>query len=923
SVLTTNPIFPLHAGNVIISFDATLGNGALAGDTNNIYAHIGVITSESTNETDWQYIKTEWGENTSDTKFTKIGNDLYELSITHIRNYFGVPVEEEILQIALVIRSEEPIAQENPDDFIVARAVDGSDLYIDVYDDGLAVKITNPPKTNPLVELNSIIPVCSFAMGHTSFSIFIDDVFIKSSTSDTIIYGLNTNDYSPGMHSIVVEATDGTNNEKDSTHFFIREDVTLENLPVGIKNGINYINENTVTLVLEDPIYAKEYAFVIGGFNNWQIADSLFMKKTPDGKYFWLTISGLNSGKEYAYQYYIDGEIKIADPYSDKILDPWNDKYIPNYNYSSLKQYPFNLTKGIVSVLQTGQTDYTWTINDFEPVANADSLSNLIIYELLIRDFVSTSAIKDVEKRLDYLQNLGINAIELMPFNEFEGNSSWGYNPSFYFATDKFYGKKNDYKHFIDECHKRGIAVIMDMVLNHSFGQSPLVQMYWNDVEKKPTANNPWYNQEATHPLSPGYDFNHESTHTKDFVKDVLEYWLTEYKIDGFRFDLSKGFTQTYSGSDINVWSAYDQSRINIWNDYYSFIKSINDKAYVILEHLGHNDEEVILANAGMLLWANMNEQYTQTSMGFSSNSDFSNSLYSNRDFAYPNLIAYMESHDEERIMYKNLTYGNSNGSYNIKDEENAINTAAGVAAFYLLFPGPKMIWQFGELGYDYSINFCQDGTINEDCRTSDKPIHWEYLNDIDRQQIFSVYQNLLKLKTSEEAFRTGTFTYDLSGTGKREWISSSEFNLLAIANFDVTSFSMTYNFQHTGTWYNLFDQTTLNVTDVNMSNTFEPGEFHIYTDKYYDLGTIPVKNKDLYNIKLNIYPNPANNYITIQSSENFNIEVYDLTGKKVDAFIKTTNSQTYDISKLNNGIYSFVFKNDKEVITKKVVINR
>ena len=57
-----------------------------------------------------------------------------------------------------------------------------------------------------------------------------------------------------------------------------------------------------------------------------------------------------------------------------------------------------------------------------------------------------------------------------MPFNEFEGNDSWGYNPDFYFAPDKYYGPKNTLKEFIDSCHSKGIAVIMDIALNHSFG---------------------------------------------------------------------------------------------------------------------------------------------------------------------------------------------------------------------------------------------------------------------------------------------------------------------------------------------------------------------------------------------------------------------------------------------------------------------
>src|SRR5690554_7605996 len=108
-------------------------------------------------------------------------------------------------------------------------------------------------------------------------------------------------------------------------------------------------------------------------------------------------------------------------------------------------------------------------------------VDKLVVYELLIRYFTNNGDIKTVTDTLDYLQRLGVNAIELMPFNEFEGNDSWGYNPSFYFAADKAYGTLNDYKEFVDECHARGIAVLMDMVLNHSYGQSAFAQMYLED----------------------------------------------------------------------------------------------------------------------------------------------------------------------------------------------------------------------------------------------------------------------------------------------------------------------------------------------------------------------------------------------------------------------------------------------------------
>jgi 1,4-alpha-glucan branching enzyme len=157
------------------------------------------------------------------------------------------------------------------------------------------------------------------------------------------------------------------------------------------------------------------------------------MNKTPDGNKWWVQIDSLDPNTEYAYQFLVDGTLKVADPYSEKVLDPNNDGYISSTLYPGLKAYPAGQTSGIVSTMQANKPVYTWKNNNFvRPEKN-----NLVIYELLIRDFTTEHSYASTLQKLDYLTNLGINAIELMPVNEFEGNSSWGYNPSFYFAPDK------------------------------------------------------------------------------------------------------------------------------------------------------------------------------------------------------------------------------------------------------------------------------------------------------------------------------------------------------------------------------------------------------------------------------------------------------------------------------------------------------
>ena len=222
--------------------------------------------------------------------------------------------------------------------------------------------------------------------------------------------------------------------------------------------------------------------------------------------------------------------------------------------------YPEGKADGLVAVFRTRPPQYVWDNSTFTPPAKDD----LIIYELLVRDFVAAHDFKTIRDTLDYLDRLGVNAIEFLPVNEFEGNSSWGYNPSMYFAVDKYYGTADSFKELIDSCHGRGIAVIMDMVLNHAYGSNPLVRMYFSSSTNEPSANNPWFNVKAPHTaFSWGYDFNHQSYATQEFVDSVCHYWISEFKVDGFRFDFTKGFTNLATTTDAAM-SAYDPSRIAI-----------------------------------------------------------------------------------------------------------------------------------------------------------------------------------------------------------------------------------------------------------------------------------------------------------------------------------------------------------------------
>ncbi|NMB72147.1 MAG: alpha-amylase, partial [Bacteroidales bacterium] len=852
-LIVTDPALPVENLPVTVIFDATQGNKGLMNYTgDDVYAHTGVITDKSTSPSDWKYVKAAWNVNLPECKLTKIEPNKYQISLgPSIRDFYGVPAGEKILKMCFVFR--------NSTGSVTGRDVGGADIFVPVYEPGLAVSFVRPSRYFTILGLNETLNVEINFKDADSAALFLDGIRKKASVSSPLTWSFTASGYD--RHLLVATAWKGQESASDTVWYLVRGNTVQQTVPTGKTDGLNYDDPQTVTFVLYAPY--KNHVYLLGDFNNWLPDNSYLLKKDNDR--FWYTLTGLTPGKEYIFQYLVDDSILIADPYCEKISDPWNDKYIPERIYPNLIKYPEGKTTEIAGVLQTNQPDFPWE----EPVFKAPSADTLVIYELLIRDFTDNRDIKTVTDTLDYLKRLGVNAVELMPFSEFEGNDSWGYNPSFYFAPDKAYGTKDDYKKFIDECHKRGMAVIMDIVLNHTYGSSPMVRLYF--AGGKPTAQNPWYNQTSPNPTySWGYDFNHESPATQYFVDRVLRYWVNEYKIDGFRFDFSKGFTNTPGDG----W-AYDPSRISILKRMADAIRSVKPDVLLILEHFTDNSEEKELASYGFLLWGNMNSKYNEATMGYndSGKSDFTTVSYLARGWSEPNLVGYMESHDEERLNYKNITYGNSFGTYNIKFMPTAVKRMELASVFFYPVAGPKMIWQFGELGYDISINF--------NGRLGIKPAKWDYYENINRKRLFTVTSKLITLKKTEPVFQTSDYYMNVGGAIKTIRWNGTDNTVIAIGNFDVTPRNYTVNFPSAGTWYDYFWADSLVLENPSVQISLQPGEYRFYSSKKLNgFGSINIGfNAPIASEKIRIYPNPARNQINITSAGKIkSIVIYTLS---------------------------------------------
>jgi len=874
-IITTIPTFVTQDGGAIdIIYDASLGTAGLKDytGTDGIYAHTGVITNASSSTSDWKHAPT-WGDNSDKYKLTALGNNKYKLTITpDMAAYYGLLAGEKVSKMAFVFRNGLKTKE--------GKDTGGKDIFIDVYQSGLNAAFS-VPSTNQSVTAGTVMNIQFNSSIAANLNLLINGTSVQTaSTATNLTYSYtfaSANDY-----TLIASATASGTTVYDTVRICVPTPVTNQVRPAGVKDGINYIDNTTATLVLYAP--NKTNVFLIGEFNDWTQLNAYQMKK--DGDYWWYTLTGLTPGKLYAFQYLVDGTIKSSDPYTELVLDPWNDKWINQYYsiFPNMKAYPEGKTDGLVATLQTTKTAYNWEIPNF----TMPSKENMVIYELLLRDFTREKSLEAAMAKLDYLKNLGVTAIELMPIQEFDGNNSWGYNPSHYFAPDKAYGNPDMYKKFIDECHKRGIAVILDMVFNQASGTCPFALLYWDGVNNRPAPTNPWMNPVAPHPYSVFNDFNHSFSGTKEYFKRVLQYWITEYKVDGYRMDLTKGFTQTVSTE--STASNYDQSRIDNLSTYYNAAKAVKSDVMFILEHFCSNDEETTLANKGMYLWRNVNNSFSQAAMGFQSSSDFSGLVTTPR-----NWVGYAESHDEERNFYKAKLYGNGTIA---TDSIVRIKRVPLNIAFNTLAPGPKMIWQFGEMGYDYSIN-------SNGGRTNEKPSAWGLLDLAHRKAAADAAAKIISLRRLyPTAFTQGTFSLQ-TGTGdwsqgRRISLTHNDLNMVVLGNFQNTSTVGNPGFSKTGTWYNLLTGEAFYVPSTSMTVTMQAGELLIFTDRQINFTNAlanPLTDPDCL-----VYPSITDGRVFISTSTAVkNVNVYNLQGALLRS---VSNDNEMDVTNLPRGLY-------------------
>lgn len=739
------PILTQSSTNIVITYrpDADGSNKTLANlsSSESIYAHIGLITNESKSTSDWKYAPT-WGTNTDKYLMKRVADNTYTLTIGDFASYFGVPDGVTVKQIAMVFRTADSKKE--------GKTSSGGDILYDVYADGFRIVASSTASsTGVITGTSATLTFTSTQPADLTLTLNDEKIMSKSNASELVYTANFTNS---GKYAFVCT---GTNANGESYSAFLTYNAISASpkatYPGGVpKMGAVTNSDGTVTFCLAAP--NKGNVTLVPSWDEYQVLDKNVMSyQDYNGqRYFWITISGLDPDVQYPYYYQVDGTTRVGDPYAHLVLDPYNDSSLSTSIWAERPKYPSGVSNVMLAVYHGNQDKYTFS--DF----TIPDHRNLVIYELLFRDFTGTEGsargngtVKQAMAKIPYLKSLGVNAVELLPIMEFNGNNSWGYNTNFYMAPDKAYGSPTDYKDFVEECHKNGIAVILDIVFNQSDGLHPWYQMY-------PIASNPFYNKTAPHDYSVLNDWNQDNSLVAQQWEDAIRYWMTAYNVDGFRFDLVKGLGDTDSyGSGTE---AYNQSRIDRMAKLHAVITSCKANGIHINENLAGSSEETKMANDGQLNWSNFSYNCTQLAKGASEGSSGGklNQMYSGYGRPLGSMVSYAESHDEERMGYAIM----NSAASSLRTDEMAARRLGLVAGHLIMTPGPKMIWQFGELGANQTT---KSGSSNN---TSPKKVIWSNLDNEYYAGLYNVYRELINMRMKNPDLFSSSASYTPKGMG-------------------------------------------------------------------------------------------------------------------------------------------------------------
>lgn len=508
--------------------------------------------------------------------------------------------------------------------------------------------------------------------------------------------------------------------------------------------------------------YNKE-ATLMGGFSDW--------KEIPTAKdergYFRAEVDLEDGTYHYKFRVRSKSDFIGFDEWVD-VIDPYATEVEPSEQ------------NGVIRI-QDGcriVDTYVWKYDD-KPLP---SDRELVIYKLHVHDFTGgeddpypRGQFKHITEKLDYLNELGINAIELMPVSEYPGDYSWGYNPRHFFAIESSYGSTMELKQLIDGCHKLGIRVFFDCIYNHAEMEHPLTQIDYNY----------WFSANPTDPdnsWGPEFDYEHYDDNLDvkpawQYIGDNAEYWIKEYHIDGIRYDAAKQL----NNYDFMHWMVDKTKQLAGMKPFYNVAERIPESPE-ITNYEGPMDGAWHESFSRTLVAHLCGEKFDLASL---------KDILDGRRQGYlgaSNMVNYISVHDRERLM---VELGNR-GIFH----DAAFKRAKLGAVLLMTAVGIPMIWMGEEFG-EYKPNTIEPAKLD-----------WRLFKNENNSSLFDYYRGLVQLRRKTHALYTENIEFFHEDEESRifaytRWNDEGS-RVVVVANFSdnyLAGYTVP-NFPAGGTWH-------------------------------------------------------------------------------------------------------------------------
>jgi 1,4-alpha-glucan branching enzyme len=441
----------------------------------------------------------------------------------------------------------------------------------------------------------------------------------------------------------------------------------------------------------------------------------------------------------YVYRYFLQNP-NTPDPI-DWIIDPFAREF----------------GVGKLSAFTLGYVPYLWSPQENQ--WKTPALSDLVIYELMISEFGG-----DIDRtisQLDYLADLGINCLELMPVSNVSNIVDWGFLPIGYFGVDERFGKRKDMQRLIDEAHQRGLAVIVDSVYGHTSDQFPYTYLY----RQLRYHDNPFMGSFAKNYFGESTDFQREFT--RDFFFSVNHHWLDVYHVDGFRYDCVPNYWDGPLGQGYAALT-YETYRLaktkktagRYWQRFFQNATDQQPRLIQCAEQL-EGPVEIVEKTYSNCAWQNETlgaaqavahgDQGRLTDFGLRLGlTGYPRQIQQNGEWLPKSALQYIENHDHSRFI----------ANFGIVSKDNALLEEGDRSRWYALqpyliglftAPGIPFLWQGQELGENYVVPDQGWGRV-----MLFRPVRWDYFYDPVGKMLLNLVRKLIKLRRQLPQLRLG-----------------------------------------------------------------------------------------------------------------------------------------------------------------------